>query len=84
MTTVTGEKLDRVYDAYKSGKLSRRHFLKYLAMAGASMGIMGSPLGTMLADDARAAESIRFDGWGGVLPKPFASTPSNLLPKKPE
>ncbi len=70
MTTVTKEKLDRVYDAYKSGKLSRRHFLKYLAMAGASIGLLGSPFGNMLGD-ARAAQSIRFDGWGGSTSEAF-------------
>lgn len=69
-TTVTGEKLDRIYDAYKNGKISRRRFLKYLAVAGASMGIMGSPL-SRLAGDARAAGSIRFDGWGGVTSEAF-------------
>ena len=32
MTNITKEKLDRVYDAYKNGKISRRHFLKYLSL----------------------------------------------------
>jgi spermidine/putrescine transport system substrate-binding protein len=70
MSTVTGEKLDRVYDDYKSGKISRRRFLKYLAMAGASLGLMGSPFGNMLGD-AQAAKSIRFDGWGGSTSEAF-------------
>jgi spermidine/putrescine transport system substrate-binding protein len=70
MSIVTQEKLDRVHEAYKSGNLSRRHFLKYLAMAAATIGVMGSPFGTMLGD-ARAAESIRFDGWGGSTSEAF-------------
>jgi spermidine/putrescine transport system substrate-binding protein len=65
MAIVTKEKLDRVYDAYKTGKLSRRHFLKYLGLAGASIGLVGSPF-TNAVKEAWAAKSIRFDGWGGV------------------
>ncbi|GAB6190367.1 extracellular solute-binding protein [Desulfocastanea catecholica] len=70
MTTITNEKLDRVYDAYKSGRLSRRHFLKYLAMTGASLGLVGSPFAGAVTN-AFAAESIRFDGWGGSTSEAF-------------
>ncbi len=70
MTIVTNEKLDRVYDAYKSGKLSRRHFLKYLGLAGASIGLIGAPFGNAVKD-AWAAKSIRFDGWGGSVSEAF-------------
>jgi len=70
MTIVTTEKLDRVHEAYKSGKISRRHFIKYLTMAGATLGIMSSPLGRMMTE-ARAADSIRFDGWGGTVSEAF-------------
>ncbi len=70
MTTVTNEKLDRVYDAYKSGKVSRRHFIKYLTLAGASLGLMGSPFGNAVTN-AFAADSIRFDGWGGSTSEAF-------------
>jgi spermidine/putrescine transport system substrate-binding protein len=70
MSIVTQEKLDRVYEAYKSGKLSRRHFMKYMAMAGAALGITGSPFGSMLKN-AQAAKSIRFDGWGGSVSEAF-------------
>ncbi len=61
MTKVTNEKLDRVYEAYKNGTISRRHFLKYLGLAGATIGLVGSPFGNV-ARDAWAAKSIRFDG----------------------
>jgi len=70
MAIVTKEKLDRVYDAYKSGRLSRRHFLKYLSLAGASIGLMGSPFGGAVRG-AWAAKSVRFDGWGGVVSEAF-------------
>ena len=70
MSNVTQEKLDRAYEAYKSGKLSRRHFMKYLTMAGAVLGIAGSPFGSMLKN-VQAATSIRFDGWGGSVSEAF-------------
>ena len=40
MAIVTKDKLDRAYEAYKNGKLSRRRFLKYLGLAGASLGCL--------------------------------------------
>jgi spermidine/putrescine transport system substrate-binding protein len=70
MAIVTKEKLDRAYEAYLNGKLSRRHFLKYLGLAGASIGLVGAPFGNTVRD-AWAAKSIRFDGWGGVVSAAF-------------
>jgi len=70
MTNITKEKLDRVYDAYKNGKISRRHFLKYLGLAGASIGLVGLPFGNAVKE-AWAAKSIRFDGWGGSTSEAF-------------
>lgn len=70
MAIVTKEKLDRVYDAYKNGRLSRRHFLKYLGLAGASVGLTGLPF-TNAVKTAWAAKSIRFDGWGGSVSEAF-------------
>jgi len=70
MTTVTQEKLERVYEAYQQGRLSRRQFIKYLSMAGATIGLLGSPFGGAIRD-AWAAKSIRFDGWGGNVSESF-------------
>ena len=42
MSNVTTENLDRLYEAYRNGRLSRRRFLKYLGLAGASIGLIGS------------------------------------------
>ncbi len=70
MTIATQDKLDRITAAYQNGKLSRRRFLKTLGLAGASIGLVGSPfVGAMR--DAWAAESIRFDGWGGSTSEAF-------------
>ena len=70
MANVTKDKLDRVYEAYQNGTLSRRHFLKYLGLAGAAIGLVGSPFGNTVRK-AWAAKSIRFDGWGGVVSESF-------------
>ncbi|MEJ2726931.1 MAG: extracellular solute-binding protein [Deltaproteobacteria bacterium] len=70
MAIVTKDKLDRLYEAYKSGTISRRQFLKYLGLAGASIGLVGSPFGNAVKE-AWAAKSIRFDGWGGVVSEAF-------------
>src|SRR5210317_113672 len=70
MANVTIDKLDRLYEAYKNGTLSRRKFLKYLGLAGAAIGLVGSPFGNAVKE-AWAAESIRFDGWGGVVSEAF-------------
>jgi spermidine/putrescine transport system substrate-binding protein len=70
MTKITKKKLDRVYEAYKNGTISRRHFLKYLGLAGAAIGMAGLPFGNAVKD-AWAAKSIRFDGWGGSVSDAF-------------
>lgn len=70
MAIVSEEKLDRVYNAYQNGRISRRHFLKYLGLAGASIGLVGLPFGGAVRD-AWAAKSIRFDGWGGSVSEAF-------------
>ncbi len=70
MAAITKDRLDRVYEAYRNGKISRRRFLRYLGLAGASLGLMGSPLGGAVRE-AWAAKSIRFDGWGGTVSEAF-------------
>ena len=70
MAIVTKEKLDRAYELYREGRLSRRHFLKYLGLAGASLGLVGAPFGGAIRD-AWAAKSIRFDGWGDPVSAAF-------------
>jgi spermidine/putrescine transport system substrate-binding protein len=70
MAIVTTDKLDRAYEAYKNGRLSRRRFLKYLGLAGASIGLVGAPFAGAVRQ-AWAAKSIRFDGWGGSVSEAF-------------
>ena len=70
MAKITKEKLDRAYDAYRSGKISRRQFIKFLSLAGASIGLIGTPFASAVRS-AWAAKSIRFDGWGGTVSEAF-------------
>ncbi len=63
------DRLDRLYEDFTSGKISRRNFIKYLGMAGAAAGLVGGPF-SMLTK-AQAAETIRFDGWGGTTSEAF-------------
>ena len=57
------DELDKVYEDYREGKLSRRDFIKYVTMAGAAAGIAGGPFS--LARKAFAADSITVHSWGG-------------------
>ena len=64
-----GKRLDDVYGKYVDGKISRRDFVKYLGISGASLGLIGGPFG--MIRNAMAAKSIRFDGWGGTVSEAF-------------
>jgi spermidine/putrescine transport system substrate-binding protein len=71
MAIVTQEKLDRVYDAYKTANSAGVTFSNTSGLAGASIGLIGSPF-TNAVKEAWAAKSIRFDGWGGVVSEAFS------------
>lgn len=62
--------VERVVEGYRNGTVSRRAFLKYLGLTGASIGLVGGPFGYAVKN-AWAAKSIRFDGWGGVVSEAF-------------
>jgi len=64
------KQLDQNFEQLKQGKMSRRDFVKYLGVTGAAIGLVGGPFG-YLTKDAQAAQSIRFDGWGGVVSEAF-------------
>lgn len=61
------EQLDEFAERHRKGELSRRDFVKFLTIAGAAMGLVGGPFGRL----SWAAESIRFDGWGGSTSEAF-------------
>jgi spermidine/putrescine transport system substrate-binding protein len=62
--------MDDKYGQYLNGKVNRRDFIKYLAVAGAAAGLVGGPFG-FAPRSALAAKAIRFDGWGGVVSDAF-------------
>src|SRR6056297_2513166 len=62
-----GKQIDNAQKRYLKGDLSRRDFIKYLSIAGASIGLLGGPFGA----SALAGKSIRFDSWGGVVSDAF-------------
>jgi spermidine/putrescine transport system substrate-binding protein len=62
--------VDRQYERYRNGEITRRDFMRYLGIAGAAAGLMGGPFG-YFTRKAWAAKSIRFDGWGGVVSEAF-------------
>ena len=64
------DKLDKVHKQYMNGEIGRRDFLRFLGIAGAAAGLVGGPFG-FFSRRAFAAESIRFDGWGGVVSEAF-------------
>ena len=64
------KQLDGVFERFVNGDLNRRNFLKFLSIAGAAAGLVGGPFGGLMGN-ARAAKSIRFDGWGGVVSEAF-------------
>ncbi len=64
------KQLEAVNEKYESGELSRRDFMKYLAVAGAVARVLPvAPLWGVRK--AMAAKSIRFDGWGGTTSEAF-------------
>jgi spermidine/putrescine transport system substrate-binding protein len=65
-----GKKLENLNERYLNGDLSRRDFLRYLGIAGAAVGLVGGPFAPLMRS-ARAAKSIRFDSWGGVVSEAY-------------
>ena len=58
-------KLAIMEERYRNGGLGRREFVKFLCLAGISLGLVGGPF----KRQAQADWTIRFDGWGGNTAK---------------
>ena len=66
------QRYQRLLDRYRSGNISRRTFLSLLGVAGLAAGVVGGPFrGVLRAARAADPESVRFDGWGGVVSEAF-------------
>lgn len=73
MKKLTDQKrYERLLAAVESGDIDRRSLLRIIGATAAAVGVVGGPLG-MLSRKAMAAgvESIRFDGWGGIVSEAF-------------
>lgn len=69
MSDAWKKRVEDVHARYESGELSRRDFLRFMVIAGTAAGLAGGPFG--LLGSAQAADSIRFDGWGGTTSEAF-------------
>jgi spermidine/putrescine transport system substrate-binding protein len=58
------KQLKDVQESYSQGNISRRDFVKFVGIAGASLGIMGGPFG-LVKQAFSASKSITCHSWGG-------------------
>ena len=58
------KRLDDVYENYKKGNISRRDFVKFVGISGASLGVLGGPFG-MVKQAFSSKKSITCHSWGG-------------------
>ncbi|MDX1655642.1 MAG: extracellular solute-binding protein [Candidatus Competibacteraceae bacterium] len=66
-----GQRYGKLLERYRDGRISRRTFLGLLGVAGAAAGLAGGPLGGWVRQARAQVESVRFDGWGGVVSEAF-------------
>ncbi|HMA14495.1 MAG: twin-arginine translocation signal domain-containing protein, partial [Bacteroidota bacterium] len=62
----------RLLERFRNGDLDRRSFLTLVGAASLAAGVAGGPLkGLQRQALAATPESVRFDGWGGVVSEAF-------------
>jgi spermidine/putrescine transport system substrate-binding protein len=66
------KRYERLLERYRNGDLDRRTFLSLLGAATVTAGVVGTPVaGLRKAALAAKPDSVRFDGWGGVVSEAF-------------
>jgi len=65
------KKYQRLLEAYESGDVDRRSLLKIIGGMAAAVGVVGLPVAGFSRSALAAVESIRFDGWGGIVSEAF-------------
>ena len=65
------KKYQRLLEAYESGDVDRRSLLKIIGGMAAALGVVGLPVAGLSRSALAAVESIRFDGWGGIVSEAF-------------
>jgi len=65
------KKYERLLAAYESGDIDRRSLMRIIGGMAAAVGVVGLPLAKYSRNAMAAAQSIRFDGWGGIVSEAF-------------
>jgi spermidine/putrescine transport system substrate-binding protein len=65
------KRYERLLERYREGGVSRRTFLGLIGASAAAYGVMGSPFSRHAFAAGEKPDSIRFDGWGGVVSEAF-------------
>jgi len=68
------KRYEHLLERYRDGNINRRTFLGLLGAAGMTAGLAGGVMATLSRQAFAAAEkpdSVRFDGWGGVVSEAF-------------
>ena len=63
------KRYERLLERFQSGDVSRRTFLGLIGASAAAYGVVGGPF--MRYARAAKPDSVRFDGWGGVVSEAF-------------
>lgn len=73
MKKLTDQKrYERLLAAVQAGDIDRRSLLRIIGATAAAVGVTGGPLGLLRRQAfAEGVESIRFDGWGGIVSEAF-------------
>ena len=58
------KKFDDVVESYKAGNISRRDFVKFITISGASLGLLGGPFG-LVQNVLAGKKSMTVHSWGG-------------------
>jgi len=58
------KQLKDVQESYRQGNISRRDFVKFMGITGASLGVMGGPFG-LVKQAFSGSKSITCHSWGG-------------------
>ena len=66
------KRYERLLEAVHNGDIDRRSLLRIIGATAAAVGVIGGPL-NLLSRKAMAegVDSIRFDGWGGIVSESF-------------
>jgi spermidine/putrescine transport system substrate-binding protein len=65
------QRLERLLARYRSGEVDRRTLLGLLGTSAVAAGLVGGPFALWSRAARASVDSVRFDGWGGVVSEAF-------------